>query len=74
MLRLITIVMIASSSAAMAQSTMPANPSQPSPATPTQATPATAPTEAQCKAGYQDGMAWTRDDFTKACAKFKSVN
>lgn len=27
------------------------------------------PTAAQCAAGYQEGMSWTREEFAKACAK-----
>ena len=58
------VTMIALSSAAYAQS------STTSPMT----APAAGPTQTQCTAGWQEGMAWTRDDFMKACAKFKSVN
>ena len=30
--------------------------------------PPAGPTELQCRDGYKDGMQWTRDAFTKACA------
>jgi hypothetical protein len=29
------------------------------------------PTEMQCQEGYKDGMQWTRDQFTAACAKLR---
>ena len=61
---LFAVTMIALSSAAYAQSTT----------APSSAAPAAGPTQAQCTAGWQEGMAWTRDDFMKACAKFKSTN
>ena len=61
---LFAVTMIALSSTAYAQSTTP-SPS---------AAPAAGPTQVQCNAGWKEGMAWSREDFTKACAKFKSVN
>lgn len=33
----------------------------------------TLPTPAQCTAGYQAGMSWTRDEFLKACAQKKDT-
>jgi hypothetical protein len=30
-----------------------------------------APTDAQCKAGYKDGMQWKKSDFDTACAKMR---
>lgn len=30
-----------------------------------------APTDAQCKAGYKDGMEWKKSDFDTACAKMR---
>lgn len=29
------------------------------------------PTEMQCQEGYKEGMQWTRDQFTAACAKLR---
>jgi hypothetical protein len=29
------------------------------------------PTEMQCQEGYKEGMQWTRDQFTAACAKIR---
>jgi hypothetical protein len=29
------------------------------------------PTEMQCQEGYKQGMQWTRDEFTAACAKLR---
>lgn len=34
--------------------------------------PSQAPTVAQCTAGYKEGMPWTRQQFTEACAKTKA--
>lgn len=31
------------------------------------------PTAAQCAAGYQTGMNWTREEFVKACAETKDT-
>jgi hypothetical protein len=45
------------SSAALAQGTAPQPP--------------IGPTEMQCQDGYKDGMQWTRDQFTAACAKLR---
>ncbi len=33
----------------------------------------TMPTPAQCTAGYQQGMTWTRDEFTRACAQINGA-
>lgn len=30
------------------------------------------PTVVQCNQGYQDGMPWTREAFTKACVDLKA--
>lgn len=30
------------------------------------------PTVVQCNQGYKEGMNWTRDEFTKACAALKA--
>ncbi|MGE0765658.1 MAG: hypothetical protein AB7L90_04275 [Hyphomicrobiaceae bacterium] len=30
---------------------------------------AKAPTAAQCKSGYKQGMPWTKQEFTEACVK-----
>jgi hypothetical protein len=30
------------------------------------------PTSAQCNAGYKQGMPWTKQQFTAACAKVKA--
>ncbi len=38
----------------------------------TPAAPQTLPTSQQCTAGYKDGMAWTKDQFIKACADVKA--
>ena len=35
--------------------------------------PATAPTAAQCTAGYQSGMSWTREEFMRACAQMNGT-
>jgi len=45
-------------------------PSRPvAPAGPAAVAQNTMPTSAQCAAGYQQGMSWTREEFVKACAK-----
>ena len=59
------------SSSAFAQTTAPTTTQ---PAEPTTTQPAPAPTQAQCSAGWKDGMPWTQSDFTLACAKFKGTN
>ena len=38
---------------------------------PTSSPPPAGPTEVQCSEGYKDGMSWTREQFTKACADLK---
>lgn len=37
----------------------------------TATTPAAMPSSAECKAGYKDGMQWTKDQFIKACDDVK---
>lgn len=34
--------------------------------------PAPQPTVVQCNQGYKDGMQWTKQQFTEACAKLKA--
>lgn len=34
--------------------------------------PPVGPTAAQCQAGYKQGMEWTREAFTKACADLRN--
>ena len=40
---------------------------------PSPATQTSPPTAAQCAAGYQVGMSWTRDEFLKACSQNKET-
>jgi hypothetical protein len=57
--KLISVLCIAAllSTAAIAQTTAPPPPK--------------GPTDAQCKAGFKEGMGWTRDQFTAACQKMQ---
>ena len=32
------------------------------------------PTVVQCNQGWKDGMAWTKEQFTKACVDLKAKN
>ena len=55
------------------QDTAPARPVVPT-GPPAVAQNTTVPTAAQCAAGYQQGMSWTREEFAKACAKPNTGN
>ncbi len=78
-----TIAMLLSSGAAFAQTAVP-DPFKPDggaraptvtpgpgPSNPSAVAQNAMPTAAQCTAGYQSGMSWTRDEFMKACAQMK---